>query len=123
MLAPIGAKAQKLVEISGSDRTATVNVAIGKSIDVRTDQTFTDVTVGDPEVADVNVLTDRSLSILGRKSGTTRIAAYGDDKRLIGLFDIEVSYDTSGAGRGNDPPLFPRRHPRFDRERQDPADR
>jgi pilus assembly protein CpaC len=95
-LLPIGAaQAQKLVEISGSNRTAMVNVSIGKSADVRTDLSFTDVTVGDPEIADVNILTDRSLSILGRKSGTTRVTAYGDGKKLIGMFDVEVSYDTS----------------------------
>jgi pilus assembly protein CpaC len=89
------AQAQKLVEISGSKRNATVNVSMGKSADVRTDASFTDVTVGDPEIADVNVLTDKSLSILGRKSGTTRVVAYGEGKRLIGMFDVEVSYDTS----------------------------
>jgi pilus assembly protein CpaC len=93
---PMGpVQAQKLVEIAGTNRTATVNVSIGKSADVRTDLSFTDVTVGDPEVADVNVLTDRSLSILGRKSGTTRVTAYGEGKKLIGMFDVEVSYDTS----------------------------
>jgi len=95
-LLPMGeAQAQKLVEISGAKRTAMVNVSIGKSADVRTDMTFTDVTVGDPEIADVNVLTDRSLSILGRKSGTTRVTAYGEGKKTVGIFDIEVTYDTS----------------------------
>jgi pilus assembly protein CpaC len=91
----IPAQAQKLVQISGANRSATVNVAIGKSADVRTDISFTDVTVGDPEVADVNVLTDKSLSILGKKSGTTRVTAYGENKQLVGMFDIEVNYDTS----------------------------
>ena len=87
--------AQKLVELSAGQRTATVNVSIGKSADVRTDIEFTDITVGDPEIADVNVLTDRSLSILGRKSGTTRVTAYGEGRRLVGVFDVEVTYDTS----------------------------
>jgi pilus assembly protein CpaC len=89
------AQAQRLVQIAGSKRTATVNVSIGKSADVRTDVSFTDITVGDPEVADINVLTDQSISILGRKSGTTRVTAYGEGKKLVGVFDIEVSYDTS----------------------------
>jgi pilus assembly protein CpaC len=93
---PMGAaQAQKLVEIAGAKRTAMVNVSIGKSADVRTDTSFTDITVGDPEIADVNVLTDRALSILGRKSGTTRVTAYGEGKKMIGMFDVEVSYDTS----------------------------
>lgn len=93
---PMGqVQAQKLVELSGARRTAMVNVSIGKSADVRTDIPFTDVTVGDPEIADVNVLTDRALSILGRKSGTTRVTAYGEGKKLVGVFDVEVTYDTS----------------------------
>jgi len=96
LLLPAGeAQAQKLVQISGANRTAMVNVSIGKSADVRTDTSFADITVGDPEIADVNVLTDHSLSILGKKSGTTRVTVYGEAKKLVGVFDVEVSYDTS----------------------------
>ena len=43
-------------------------------------------------------LTDRSLSILGKKIGTTRVSVYGEGKKLIGVFDVEVSYDTSLLG-------------------------
>jgi pilus assembly protein CpaC len=89
------AQAQALVHISSGHRTATVNVAIGKSADVHTDASFSDITVGNPDIADVNVLTDHALSILGKKSGTTRVTVYGDDKKLVGIFDVEVSYDTS----------------------------
>ncbi len=85
--------ADRVVRIGGSHRTAMVTVAIGKSQDVHTDNSFVDVTVGDPDVADVNPLTDHSLSILGKKIGTTRVSVYGDSKQLIGIFDIEVSYD------------------------------
>ena len=51
--------------------------------------------VGDPSVADVNPLTDHSLSILGKKIGTTRVTVYDQDKKPVGIFDIEVSYDVS----------------------------
>src|ERR1700686_4460865 len=61
------AQAQHIVRISGARRTAMVEVPVGKSEDVRTDASFVDLIVGNPEVADVNPLTDRSLSILGRK--------------------------------------------------------
>ncbi|MGE3145988.1 MAG: type II and III secretion system protein family protein [Pseudorhodoplanes sp.] len=89
------AQAQRMVSIGGAKRTAGVSVNIGKTEDVRTDASFVDLQVGDPEIADVNPLTDRSLSILGRKSGTTRVTAYGENKKLIGVFDVEVTYDTS----------------------------
>src|SRR5262249_32330076 len=49
----------------------------------------------DPEIAEVVPLSDRSLSLLGKKIGTTRVSVYGDAKRLVGVFDIEVAYDVS----------------------------
>src|SRR6478735_4295853 len=89
------ARAEHLIQIGQAKKTATVSVFIGKSEDVRTDSSFVELTVGDPEVADVNPLTDRSLSILGKKNGTTRVSAYAEGKKLIGVFDVEVVYDTS----------------------------
>ena len=89
------AKAQRVIQITTPKRTASVGVPVGKSEDVRTDSSFMDILVGDPEIADVNPLTDRALSILGKKIGTTRVSLYGEAKKLVGVFDIEVSYDTS----------------------------
>jgi len=85
----------RVIEISGSSRTAMVTVTIGKSQDVRTGTSFVDVMVGDPEVADVNPLTDHTLSILGKKIGTTRVQVYAEGKKLIGIFDVDVNYDIS----------------------------
>jgi pilus assembly protein CpaC len=81
------------IQITGANRTAMMTVSIGKTQDVRTDLSFVDITVGDPDVADVNPLTDHSLSILGKKIGTTRVSVYSDSKKLVGIFDVEVSYD------------------------------
>jgi pilus assembly protein CpaC len=83
----------RAIQISGNNRTVMVTVPVGKAEDVRTDTSFVDVVVGDPEVADVNPLTDRSLSILGKKIGTTRVSVYTEGKKLVGIFDVEVSYD------------------------------
>jgi pilus assembly protein CpaC len=89
------AQAQRTIQIGAAKRTATVSVYIGKSEDVRTDTSFVEVTVGDPEVADVNPLTDRAISILGKKNGTTRVSVYAEGKKLIGVFDVDVVFDTS----------------------------
>ena len=86
---------EHIVQISGAHRTAMVTVSIGKSRGCAHGPSFVDVTVGDPEVADVNPLTDHSLSILGKKIGTTRVSVYAEGKKLIGMFDVEVAYDTS----------------------------
>ena len=85
---------QKIVPTSAAHATQ-VTVAIGKTEDVHTDQGVVDLSVGDPDIADVTPLTDHSLSILGKKIGTTRVTAYGEGKAVVGIFDIEVSYDVS----------------------------
>src|SRR5664279_4966174 len=84
---------QRTIQISGANRTAMVTVTIGKSQDVHTESSFVDVMVGDPEVADVNPLTDHTLSILAKKIGTTRVSVYAEGKKMIGIFDVEVTYD------------------------------
>ena len=86
---------QRAIEIGGNHSTAMVSVPVGKSQDVRTNPGFTNINVADPDVADVNPLTDHSLSILAKKIGTTRVSVYAEGKKLIGIFDIEVNYDIS----------------------------
>jgi pilus assembly protein CpaC len=92
---PSVAQAQKLLQITGARSTVSITIPVGKTEDVRVDSPFTEITVGDPEVADVTPLTDHSLSILGRKIGTTRVTVYGEGKRQIGIFDIEIAYDVT----------------------------
>src|SRR3954452_9847980 len=86
------------VELTAGRTAATVKVSIGKSESVRTGESFSEVIVSDPDIADAIPLTDRSLSVLGKKIGTARVSVYGEGKKLVGVFDIEVSYDTSRLG-------------------------
>ena len=86
------------IELTAARNSATVKISIGKSESVRTEGSFAEVIVADPEVADAIPLTDRSLSILAKKIGTTRVSVYAEGKKLVGVFDIEVSYDTSRLG-------------------------
>jgi pilus assembly protein CpaC len=89
------ANAQRLLQISGAKRSVAITVAVGKTEDVRIDTAFTDINIGDSEVADISPLTDRTISILGKKIGTTRVTLYAEGKRQIGIFDIEVTYDVT----------------------------
>jgi pilus assembly protein CpaC len=86
------------IELTAGRTAASVKVSIGKSESVRTENSFSEVIVSDPEIADAIPLTDRSLSVLGKKIGTARVSVYGEGKRLVGVFDIEVAYDTSRLG-------------------------
>ena len=91
----IAAQAEQPVALAGPVHTRTMNVTLGKSLDVQTDRSIADIVVSDPSVADVNPLTDRRLSIFGKKSGTTRVTVYDAEKSPVGVFDIEVGFDIS----------------------------
>jgi pilus assembly protein CpaC len=89
------ASAQRLLQVSGAKHSVAITVAVGKTEDVRIDAAFTDITIGDSEVADISPLTDRTISILGKKIGTTRVTLYSEGRMQIGIFDIEVTYDVT----------------------------
>ncbi len=93
--APAAFAGNGIINLRSGVTTATVRVTKGKPQTVRTNKPFSEIVVGDPEIANVEPLTDNSFYILGGKIGTTGIALFGTDKTLIGQMDIEVSYDTS----------------------------
>jgi pilus assembly protein CpaC len=97
VIAPLAAQARD-VELTAGRTSAVVKMSIGKSESVRTGDGFSEVIVSDPEVADAIPLSDRSLSILGKKIGNARVSVYGEGKKLVGVFDVEVSYDTTRLG-------------------------
>ena len=72
-----------------------VKVAKGKPQTIRTNAAFYEIVVGDPEIANVNPLTDNSFYVLGNKLGTTGIALFDANRNLVGSVDIEVTLDTS----------------------------
>jgi pilus assembly protein CpaC len=71
----------------------TVTVAVGSTQTLRTPDSFVDLVVGDPAVADVMPLTNQSFYIHGKKRGTMTIAAYDPQRRLIGNVEVEVGFD------------------------------
>ena len=85
-----------------------VRVSVNKSQALRLEYPFTDVLVGSAEIADVIPLSDQSLYILGKKTGTTNVSVLDSSKRVIGVVDVEVGPDTgsvaeklaAGAGPG-----------------------
>lgn len=71
-------------------------VPINKSQVLRLDQPFKDALVGNPEIADVLPLTDRSIYVLGKSLGSTSLTIYGKNRNLIAIVDLVVSQDIAG---------------------------
>lgn len=85
--------AGEVIHIS-SAKPAAIKVAKGKPQTIKTSTPFYEIVIGDPDVANVNPLTDRSFYVLGNELGTTGIALFDANRQLVGTVDIEVTLDT-----------------------------
>ncbi|AZO43059.1 type II and III secretion system protein family protein [Mesorhizobium sp. M7D.F.Ca.US.005.01.1.1] len=88
------AKADNDIVYVSSTKNASIKVAKGKPKTIMTSAAFYQIVIGDPEIANVNPLTDKSFYVLGNNLGTTGIALFDEKKQLVGTIDIEVTLDT-----------------------------
>lgn len=71
-------------------------IGVGKTQVIQLPGPYTDVMVGDPKVADVLPLTNRSIYVVGKGLGSTSVTAYGPGKSLIAAVNVVVSADIEG---------------------------
>jgi pilus assembly protein CpaC len=76
-----------------------LHLAMGKSRTVRTGKSFAEVHVGNSAIADILPLTSSSFYVMGKKIGTTSLSIYTKERRLLGVFDLEVTYDIANLRR------------------------
>lgn len=87
------AAAQERLITLGGGSVSQVVVPPGSTITIRTSRSFSDIVVGNSDVADVVPLTERSLYIQGKGTGTTNISVYDEAKTLLGVIDVRVRLD------------------------------
>jgi pilus assembly protein CpaC len=97
LLGATAAEAQTPVEIDpmGSEliHAGEFVVPINKSQVLKVDQPFTELLIGNPEIADVVALTNQSVYVLGKQLGTTNLTIYGPRRQLLAVLDLAVTYD------------------------------
>ncbi|MEO1723978.1 MAG: type II and III secretion system protein family protein [Pseudomonadota bacterium] len=72
-----------------------VNVLVNRAIVVRSSRPFVEVSVAQPEIADVSPLSDRAIYIFGRARGITTLTLLGEGGRLIANVEVRVTPDLS----------------------------
>ena len=70
-----------------------LDVPVNKSQVIRADRPYSKALIGNPEIADVLPLSDSSLYVLGKKTGTTSLTLYDRANRLIAVVDVVVGPD------------------------------
>ncbi|HVF36410.1 MAG TPA: type II and III secretion system protein family protein [Sphingomicrobium sp.] len=93
------AAAQVMVSEADDVRAGELQVPVNKSQVLRVDRPYAKALVGNPEIADVLPLSDRSVYVLGKKTGTTSLTLYDRRNMLIAVVDIAVGPDVTGLKR------------------------
>ncbi|MER9335615.1 type II and III secretion system protein family protein [Mesorhizobium sp. M0293] len=68
---------------------------MSQSVTVQVSANLGDIVVGDEKIADAQPMTDRTLYVIGKGTGTTTVNLFSTDKRSLGALQIEVGVDVS----------------------------
>lgn len=80
-------------DLPGGVTTQELIISAGKSQVLQLPDTYTDVMVADPAIADVLPLNRHSVYVVGKTAGSTALSIYGPGKRLISATHVVVSAD------------------------------
>jgi Flp pilus assembly secretin CpaC len=84
------------VDAAAQSRPAALPLATGQAISLSLDGAMRDVVVGDPDVADVSIVNDRTLVVLGKRPGVTNLLIFGAGGRPLTDRQLIVS-EAGGA--------------------------
>lgn len=89
---PEGAVAQALTVDPGTPAEP-VEVAVDRAVVVRSQLPFSELSIANPEIADISTLSDRSIYVLGRAPGRTSLTLFDMEGQLISNVEVQVTPD------------------------------
>jgi len=88
------AEAQTLRTLNGT-ATGILNVPMNRAVVVESDEVFSELSISNPQIADISTLSDRTIYVLGKSPGRTTLTLLGADGRLITNVEVRVTPDMS----------------------------
>ncbi|PTW50784.1 type II and III secretion system protein family protein [Rhodovulum kholense] len=91
---PPEAGAQTLRTLEGQ-ATGKLTVPMNRAVVVESDQVFAELSISNPQIADISTLSDRTIYVLGKSPGRTTLTLLGPDGTLITNVEVQVTPDMS----------------------------
>jgi pilus assembly protein CpaC len=89
---PVQAERLSIVNRNSDSR---LSVSINRAVVVESDVPFAELSIANPQIADISSLSDRSIYLLGKQPGITTLTLLDAAGRLITNVDVVVSADIS----------------------------
>ena len=90
--APAPSSAETLRVVRGAP-SAALNIPMDRAVVVESDTPFAELSIANPNIADISGLSDRSIYVLGKEPGRTTLTLIGPDGRLISNVEVRVTPD------------------------------
>lgn len=74
-------------------RVHRVFIPVSQSVTIQVNANLGDIVIADNRIADAQPMTDRTLYVIGKGVGTTSVNLFSEDKRSLGVIEVEVGVD------------------------------
>lgn len=91
--APAEAQTRGAVSVGASRHAGEFNVPLHKSQLLEVNAPFVELSVGNPDIADVVPVSDTEIYVLGKGRGTTNLTITGEDGAVLAVVDVVVTHD------------------------------
>ena len=81
------------VNVASGVDAGELDVPVNKSQVLRSDRPYSKALIGNPDIADIVPISDTSVYVLGKKTGTTSLTLYDRSNSLIAVVDVVVGPD------------------------------
>lgn len=90
---PVITDAQSVLRVAKGLQSNNVGVFVNRAVVLESTVPFVEVSVANPDIADVQPISNRSIYIFGRQRGVTSLTLLGDNGRLITNVLVKVESD------------------------------
>jgi pilus assembly protein CpaC len=87
------------VSVASNVGAGELDVPVNKSQVLRVDRPYSKALIGNPDIADIVAISDTSVYVLGKKTGTTSLTLYDRSNHLIAVVDVVVGPDVTTLKR------------------------
>ena len=92
-LASPGALSAQALRVMEGAAAADLKVPVSRAVVVEAEEPFAELSIANPDIADISSLSDRTIYVLGKAPGRTTLTLLGPEGRLISNVGVHVTPD------------------------------
>jgi pilus assembly protein CpaC len=90
--APVSAE---VLRVMTGQAASALKVPMNRAVVVESDVPFAELSIANPQIADISTLSDKSIYVLGKTPGRTTLTLLSPDGKLISNVDVQVTPDVA----------------------------